>query len=232
MAAAAVIGGIGLVGSIVSGVSSSSAAGQQAAAANHAADLQQQQYQQTRQDQQPYMQAGTTALNQIGQDQANGTGFAKSFSMNDFMSNPGYQFQLQQGQNAVNSSAAATGGTLNGGTVKALQQYSQGLANTTYGDAYSRYLSTSNQQYNHLMGVATLGENATGATGNAGANAANASGNYLTQAGNAQAAGTMGVGNSINNGLSSAGLLGLGWRQSQSGYRTPSTPGIGDGIGG
>lgn len=216
--ATAIIGGIGIAGSVVSGVSSSHAADQQADAAQKAAAAQQQQYQQNRTDQQPYMQAGQGALSQIQQNQANGTGFATPFSQQSFMSTPGYNFQLQQGQNAVNSSAAATGGTLNGGTLKALQQYSTGLANQTYGDAYSRYLANSSQQYNQLFNVAQLGQNATATLGSQGTQSANNQGNYLTQQGNAQATGTIGVGNAINQGLGSGGLLALAGRQSQSGY--------------
>jgi len=211
--AAAVIGGVSaIVGGTVSAIGSSNAADAQSSAANHAADLQQQQYQQTRQDQQPYMQAGQGALNQIGQDQTNHTGFATPFN---FQADPGYGFQLQQGQNAINNSASATSGVLNGGTLKALDQYTTGLANTTYGDAYNRYLQTSNMKYNQLAGVASLGENAAALTGNQGANAANASGNYLTQAGNAQAAGDMGMANGINQGVSGLGSLAYAGIQNQ-----------------
>lgn len=225
-------GGASLLGAGVNAYSASSAAGNQEDAANKAANLQQQQYQQNRSDQMPYMQAGQTALGTIQSDQANGTGFATPFNMASFTSNPGYQFQLQQGQNAINSSAAATGGTLNGGTLKALQQYTTGLANTTYGDTYSRYLANSQQQYNQLYGVANLGENATAATGAQGTAAANASGNYLTQAGNASAAGAIGTGNAISSGIGGAAnayntasvLQGL---QSQSGYSSGSTSGTG-----
>lgn len=222
--AAAVIGGSALIGGVTSAVGAKSGADAQTNAANQAAALQQQQYQQNRTDQQPYMQAGTTALNQIGQDQANGTGFAAPFTQSSFMSDPGYQFQLQQGQNAINSSAAATGGVLNGGTLKALDQYTTGLANTTYGDAYNRYLATSQQQYGQLANIAQLGENATASTGAQGTAAANASGNYLTQAGNATAAGDVGVGNAINGAvgtIANAGttsILANALQSSQSGY--------------
>lgn len=221
--AVAVIAGGSILGGVASAVGSSVAAGDQADAATKASQLQQQQYQQNRQDQMPYMQSGTAALNTINSDQQNGTGFATPFNLANFTSNPGYQFQLQQGQNAINSSAAATGGTLNGGTLKALQQYTTGLANTTYGDAYNRYLANSSNQFGQLFNVAQLGENATATTGNQGTNAANASGNYLTQAGNANAAGAVGVANGINagiggavNGINTASILqGL---SSQSGY--------------
>lgn len=194
-----------IIGGIVSGVGSGIAGSQASSAANKAAQLQEQQYQQTRQDQAPYMAAGTTALGTIQSDQANGTGFAAPFN---FQADPGYQFNLQQGTDAINNSAAAKGGVLNGGTLKALSQYTSGLADTTYNSAYNRYLQGSNQSYNQLMGVAGLGESATANTGAAGANAANAAGSYTNQAGQDTAAGTVGIGTGINQGLSGASSAG------------------------
>lgn len=212
-----------IASAIVSGITSSKAAGAQSAAAQQAYQGEEGQIQQNTLNQQPYMTAGTTALNTIGQDQANGTGFATPFSLANFTSNPGYQFQLQQGQNAINSSAAAMGGTLNGGTLKALDQYTTGLANTTYGDAYNRYLANSQEGYNQLFGVAQLGEGATSTLGAQNTNAQATAGNFLTQKGNAQASGDVGVGNAINGYLSGAGGAALyanqqQQNQSQSGY--------------
>jgi hypothetical protein len=199
--AAAVITGVGgLVSAGVGAGASLSAANTQANAANNAANLQEQQFNTTQQEQAPYRQAGATALGTLTSDMANGTGFASPFN---FQADPGYGFQLQQGQQAINNSASAQSGVLNGGTLKALDQYTTGLANTTYGDAYNRYLAGSQQGYNQLLGVSQLGENATQATGNAGAAAANNAGNYLTQAGNATASGAVGAGNAINSGIGS-----------------------------
>jgi hypothetical protein len=201
--AVAVIGGVAsLAGGAVSAIGASSAADTQAAAAQQAAQIQQQQYQQNTANQQPYMSAGTSALSTIGQDQANGTGFAAAFNPSTYIDTPGYQFQLQQGQSAIDSSAAATGGVLNGGTLKALDQYTTGLANTTYGQAYSQYMQNSQQQYSQLYGVASLGEQAAGALDAQGTQSAANTGNYLTQAGSATAAGTVGVSNAINQGIS------------------------------
>lgn len=214
--AVAVMGGIGLASAVGGAVSTNAAANTAADAATNATNAadatQLQMYNQTRDDQAPYRQAGYTALNSITQDQANGTGFAAPFNMNSFYSDPGYQFTLQQGQNAINNSASARGGTLNGGTLKALGQYTTGLANQTYGDAYNRYLSTSNQQYNQLAGVAGLGQNSLNTTAQAGTSAANQiSGNQfagIQNAGNARASGYLGIGNSINSGLSTIGNMG------------------------
>lgn len=192
---------VGVAGAGASAYASSSAASDQEASANQAAQLQEQQYAQNTTNQQPYMSAGTQALNTIGQDQANGTGFATPFNPSTYIDTPGYQFQLQQGQSAINNSAAATGGVLNGGTLQALDSYTTGLANTTYGTAYNQYLQNSQQQYNQLYGVASLGESAAGSLGSQNTTATNNAANDITSAGNAAAAGAVGTSNAINTGL-------------------------------
>ena len=52
---------------------------------------------------------------------------------------PGYQFAFSEGQRGIQSSAAARGTLLTGGTLKALAQYGTGLADQTYGEAVNRY---------------------------------------------------------------------------------------------
>lgn len=174
-------------------------------ATNQANQIQQQEYQQARTDNAPYQQAGYSALNTITQDQKNGTGFATPFNMNSFYSDPGYQFTLQQGTNAINNSASANGGVLNGGTLKALSQYTTGLANQTYGDAYNRYLQNSTMQYNQLAGVANMGQQAINSITNSGTNSANQQSsntlNGLSTAAGAQASGITGAVNSLAGGV-------------------------------
>lgn len=53
---------------------------------------------------------------------------------------PGYQFAYQQGLQALQQSEAATG-ALGGAAAKAAQQYGQGLASTTYQQAYGNALN-------------------------------------------------------------------------------------------
>ncbi len=218
-----IIAGASLLGSAATAGTSLYGAGKQSDAATTAANLQKQQYDQTRQDQLPFIQQGQTAVNTIGSDIRNKTGFATPF---DFQADPGYKFNLQQGQEAINNSAAAKGGVLNGGTLKALSQYTSGLADTTYNSAYNRYLQGSQNSYNQLAGLANLGEGATSNTGAAGENAANAQGNYLTQAGNATAAGAVGAGNAVSSGLGTIAngaldLSALRHLSSASSYGTP-----------
>lgn len=56
-------------------------------------------------------------------------------------STPGYKFAFDEGQRAVQTSAASKGTLLTGGTLKALARFGTGLADQTYDQATRRYLS-------------------------------------------------------------------------------------------
>lgn len=112
-------------------------------------------------------------------------------------SDPGYQFRMDQGQKAIERSAAARGGLFSGGTGKALQQYSQGLASQEYGNAFNR-----------LASLAGIGQSATGQQVNANQNQAVALSDLTTQAGNARASGYVGAANAQQQGLQNMISLG------------------------
>jgi hypothetical protein len=128
---------------------------------------------------------------------------------------PGYQFNLAQGLKATQNAAAARGLGVSGAALKGAAKYATGLADSTYqnqfNNAQTRFqnvlnLNTGQQgnltnQYNRLIGIATLGENAAAGAGAQGIQGANQAGNYLNQAGQAQAAGTLGVGSAVNQGV-------------------------------
>lgn len=83
------------------------------------------------------------------------------------MNSPGYQFRLDQGNQAINRSAAAKGMLGSGNTLAELAKYGQGMASTEYGNRLSQLGNVSTQG----MGQANLiGEN----RGNALIGAANA----------------------------------------------------------
>ncbi len=84
---------------------------------------------------------------------------------------PGYQFQLSQGLNALQNSAAARGGLLSTGTAKNLNNYAQGVASTNYqntfnnalqayGTNFNTFNTNQNNLYNRLAGATGIGENA------------------------------------------------------------------------
>jgi hypothetical protein len=55
---------------------------------------------------------------------------------------PGYQFRLQQGIDALQNSAASRGGLKDPNTARAIQDYGQQSASQEYGNAYNRALQT------------------------------------------------------------------------------------------
>lgn len=63
--------------------------------------------------------------------------------------NPGYQFQMQQGNNAITTSAAASGLLNSGQFAKNIDTFSQGLANTDY----QQYLNNLNNAYSNYSGL-------------------------------------------------------------------------------
>ena len=143
---------------------------------------------------------------------------------------PGYQFQLQQGEQAIQNSAAARGGLLSGGTAKALDQYSQGLASTDYQQLYNQALTQYQQAYNifnqnqanifnRYADLAGMGQvsaqqlaNAGLSTGSNVANTLLTSGAQLGQdlnnAAAARASGYVGAANAFGGALGSLGSLG------------------------
>lgn len=71
-------------------------------------------------------------------------------AVNQFQAGPGYQFQLQQGQQAINRTAASRGMLASGNTSLDLLRYSQGLADQEYDD----YLNRLDGQQRFGLGVA------------------------------------------------------------------------------
>lgn len=202
MVAAAVIGA-GLGGALISANASKSAANTQANAANAATAQQEGMYEQNQANLQPYMQGGNVALSSLNGKLASGA-LGGSFTPADYLANqdPGYSFQLNQGQQALQNSQAAGDGVLSGSALKGLINYNQGVAATGYQNAYNRWLQSQQNTFGQLMGTATLGENAAAGAGTTGAGYASGISNTITGAGNAQAAGTVGSANAISNGLS------------------------------
>ncbi|MGH8207872.1 MAG: hypothetical protein ACRETK_13940, partial [Steroidobacteraceae bacterium] len=137
--ATAIIGGavIGGVGSMVAGNQQSKAT---EGAANTAANAQKQALSSQQKLEQPYINAGTTALPQLqtllGLSGPGGTGAGSSAAEEQALqATPGYQFTLNQGLQAAQNSAAARGMLGSGNTLEALEQYGSGLADQTYQQA-------------------------------------------------------------------------------------------------
>jgi len=144
----------------------------------------------------------------------------RQFTGQDLQNEPGYQFGLSEGEKGINRATAARGGYDSGSTLKSLLKYNQDYAGTKYDQAFNRDQIYKNQVYNQLAGISGTGQTATAQTAALGANTANQIGQNYQNAGDARAAGIMGVGNAINQGIGSY----INYNQSQSLLNALKTP--------
>lgn len=230
VSAAGAIGGAALNYAGQSGIAdaSKSAAQLQAEQAQKALDFQKQQWQTNQTNQAPWLKAGQTAIGDLSSLLAPGgelsQGWSGSFAAPteaEAEATPGYKFTLQQGRDAIQNSAAAQGNVLSGGTLTALDKYSQGLASTnyqlafnnaftTYGQKYNEFQQKQANKFNRLASVAGLGQQTASTLGAQGQSAANnVSNTYLTSgaqigqdwlnAASARASGYNAIGNTLGN---------------------------------
>jgi hypothetical protein len=204
---------IGAGGALLGGVIASSGAKQaastQADAADRAAALQKEMFDKQMAGQEPYRQAGLTGQNRLmellglgGDTSAAGYGkYGRDFSMADYQADPGYAFRLSEGQKALERSAAARGGLISGGALKAATRYGQDMGSQEYQNAFNRYQTSRTNQLQPLGNLMASGQSAASNQGSAagqyGANAGNA---YMA-AGNAIGAGQLGAANTLAGGI-------------------------------
>ena len=200
--AAAVIGStvVGVGSSIASGKAQSKAAKSAAASQEAIADenvaLQRELAEQQREDFAPWRDIGEQALNQIWSGVQSGEFLPEKFdpSKINLEQDPGYQFRMDQGIEALDKSAAARGRLLSGAQQKALTDYGQGMGSQEYSNAYARYsdqyakeADRRAKQYNMLSGLSSGGQSSAAGQAQATSQLASSSGNILSNLGNAQA---------------------------------------------
>ena len=196
-----------ILGSAVLGAASSrSAAKTQANAAGQAADLQREQFDRTMEMQAPFREAGVRALNKL-----EAASEYTPFGMAQFQADPGYGFRFEQGQKALERSAAARGGLISGNTGGALQQFGQGLASQEYQNAFNRYQAERQARLGPLQSLAGVGQTSINALGQAGQNYASGMGEALGAGAQARASGYMGAANAIGGGVGQY----MGYQQNQ-----------------
>ena len=218
-------------GSVLTGLMGASSARQgasmQADAATNAANaqlqatresnaMQQKMYDENVKRQDPYLQAGNTALSQLQGGMAPGGQFTQNFAPSDLAMDPSYKWRLQQGTQNLNASAAARGLMGSGQNLKDITDYGQGAASQEYGNAYNRYRTNREDLYSKLSGLTQMGQNTAVGVGTAGMNMANQnsantmtgaqrSNDWLTGGAAAGAAGQMGAANALASGVGGAG---------------------------
>lgn len=165
------------------------AAAMQKEVAGEQLDLQRRMYEEGVARQQPFLEAGQGALNQLIPLASEYT----PFGMQQFEQDPGYQFRLEEGLKALDRQAAARGGLISGGAMKAAQRYGQGLASQEYQSAFNRYQAERAARLQPLQSLAGVGQTTAqqiGAAGQAyGQGASNVLGQMGTNVGNLMTAG-------------------------------------------
>lgn len=211
--------GAGVAGGAIAAHGAGKAASTQAQAAEEAAQLQHQDAQDSlafqkdefntqQSNLQPWLNAGKDSLGQL-------TGLMKDGGFPAFneqfqaptaateQNDPGYQFRLQQGLNAVQGSAAAKGNLFSGNTQDALTRYGQDYASNEYTNVYNRSMgefqnrynifeNNQSNQFNRLAAIAGVGQTAANTLGQEGQAASNNVSNTLLTSGQQ-------IGNQINN---------------------------------
>lgn len=157
---------------------------------------------------QPYIDAGSSALGLI--DRIN------RGDMTAFQESPDFQFRLGQGQDALLRAASSRGAVNSGGLDLDLIDYGQGAAAGEFGNWYQRQLAQ-----------AQLGQSSAAGAGGAAIQTAGAIGGLRQDAANAAAGGYAGQANAQSNLVSQLGQLAGQYAQNYGGGRGSSYGGAG-----
>jgi hypothetical protein len=247
IAAATVVGSV--AGAAISAGGAESAAQTQAGAAENAQQISENEFNTITGQEQPFMNAGYGALSQLnyltgtgkpgsGTTASSSTGggygsLLQPFTQQQFQQySPAYQFQLQQGQQGVLNADSSSQGALSGAAQKDLIGYNQGLANTSFNNAFNQYQTQQGNIYSRLSGIASMGQNAASNTGQQGTALAGQAAQSATNVGTALGAGTIGASNALAGTASNLGSLyaayGGGGNQTPAGGYTSSGTGYAD----
>jgi hypothetical protein len=140
---------IGNLGEGISGViGSNQIANTQTNAIDTARNTYNKYYDQAKGIQQPYADMGMKNTQSL--DQMVNNGDFQDKSKFNFQQDPGYQYQLSSGNQAIQQNAGALGSLFSGATMKALTKYGSNLANQQYQAAYGRYVDQRNFNQTNL----------------------------------------------------------------------------------
>jgi len=189
-------GAIGnVVGAFIGADAARSAANTQADATQRALDIQQTQADRAYNDQAPYRQAGVNALSQYAGE------LGTMPTAAEVQAQPGYQFGLNQGQQAIDRKTAAAGGRVSGASLKAAARFGTDYATSGYNAEYQRR----QDRLNRLAALAGLGQTATGASAASGQQAAQNMSGLVSSQGDATAGARLLGGNTWGNAANAIG---------------------------
>jgi hypothetical protein len=121
--------------------------------------------------------------------------------MEQFRADPGYGFRLSEGQKALDRQAAARGGLISGGALKAATRFGQEMGSAEYLNAFNRYQAENLARLNPLQSLVGVSQTSTGQLGQAGQAMATGVGEAGAQAAQARASGYMGSANALSQSL-------------------------------
>ena len=209
-----IAGGASLLGAKMSADAAKSAANTQASAADRAAALEREMYYQSREDLEPYRELGYTALKDI---ESRIPLFTSQFGQEQLAQylDPSMEFRRRLGTQATERLANVGGGAISGNTLRALEEFGQGLASTEYGNAFNRFQTERSNIYNTLANIAGMGQQSVNTGVQAGQNLAAQQTGLMTGQAAAQAAGQVGSANAYSNALGNLGNMAMlyGMRQ-------------------
>ena len=189
--AAAIVGS-----SLLQANQANKAAQTQSEAADTSAALQERMYRENVQRQKPFYEAGVNALPELVKASR-----YTPFSMEQFTADPGYGFRLSEGQKALERSAAARGGLISGGALKAAQRYGQEMGSQEYTNAFNRYQAERQARLGPLQSLTGMGQTTANTIGSAGQTMAGNVGEAYMGGANARASGYVGGANALTSGL-------------------------------
>jgi hypothetical protein len=191
MTAAAIVGS-----SLLSANQANKAAGVQSEAADKSIGLQERQYAENVARQKPFYEAGVNALPELVKASR-----YTPFSMSQFQADPGYGFRLSEGQKALERSAAARGGLISGGALKAATRFGQEMGSQEYTNAFNRYQAERQARLGPLQSLTGVGQTTANTIGAAGQNMASNVGEAYMGGANARASGYTGMSDAVTSGL-------------------------------
>ena len=185
-----------VVSSLLGSSSSRQAASAQSDASAQAAKLQREQFERQVELQAPFREAGLRALGKL-----EGASEYTPFGMGQFQQDPGYAFRIGEGQKALDRQAAARGGLISGGALKAAQRYGQEMGSQEYQNAFNRYQTERQAKLGPLQSLAGVGQTSANLLGAAGQQYASSAGEAIGAGGQARASGYMGQASALGGGL-------------------------------
>lgn len=187
------------------------------------------------------MTAGTSALGNLqsllGLNGDAGNQWAAN-AQTQLQNSPGYQFQYNQGQEALDRSAASRGLALSGAQLKDSQAYGQGFAQNSWNSYLQQFSNLANQGENAAAGVGQIGQQTGQNIGQSQMAAGQGVANAVTGGVNGfnQALGNLTTQQNVGGGGYSNGNFGFGGTETPNGWNSGfsgqlSSSGV-DGLGG